>query len=62
MSNGSGDIVTADGSTSRIKGVAISPISPTMVMCYQPNIVPGPSISGFMKSLALDIQLHKTPP
>ena len=24
-------------------------------MCYHPNIVPGPSISGFMKSLALDI-------
>ena len=35
MSNGSGDIVIADGSTSRKKGVAISPISPAMV-----NVLP----------------------
>ncbi|KAG1686607.1 Chorion peroxidase [Nymphon striatum] len=25
-------------------------------MCHQPNIVPGPSISGFLKSLVLDIK------
>ena len=27
-------------------------------MCYQPNIVPGPSISGFLKSLGLCNKVH----
>ena len=66
MSNGSGDTVAADGSTPTV--LCIKRARPFQLlgrqweMCHQKNIVPGPSISGFLKSLALDIQLHTEPP
>ena len=48
MSNGSGGTFTVDGSTLRKSEWPFQLFCCQWEMCYQPNIVPGPSISGFL--------------
>ena len=60
--NGSVDTVTALRGRGPKWGVAISAFSPSVANVLQPNIVPGPSISGFLKSLGLYNKVHTQPP
>ena len=55
ISNSSGDTVSAVVTVPIKRGGPFWTFCPLWEMCHQPNVVPGPSISGFLKSLALDI-------